>query len=132
VGSYADRDILPLFDLILQKLSVPNAERIYIRHASHRPLIEKFSTHARIDRWFSQIKEIVDFEEELANSSLSPEDPRLLILAAAAMREMSRSFNSWRVIPRISNGLESGDLDEPGQITAWAYGMANMGHRCPG
>ena len=65
---YADRDILPR-ELIMQKLRVPNAERVFfIRHA----LRAGFSTEeifqlTKIDRWFlAQIKEIVDFEEKLA------------------------------------------------------------------
>ena len=65
---YADRDILPR-ELILQKLSVPNAERVFfIRHALRAGLaIEEIFHLTRIDRWFlAQIKEIVDFEEELA------------------------------------------------------------------
>ncbi len=66
---YGDRDILPR-ELIVQKLSVPNAERIFfLRHA----LRAGFSTEdlyqlTKIDRWFlAQIKEIVDFEEKLAS-----------------------------------------------------------------
>src|SRR6266704_5715339 len=65
---YGARDILPR-DLITQKHSVPNAERVFfIRHA----LRAKFSTDeifqlTKIDRWFlTQIAEIVAFEEELA------------------------------------------------------------------
>ena len=65
---YADRDILPR-ELILQKLSVPNAERVFfIRHALRAGLTTEEIFHlTRIDRWFlAQIKEIADFEEELA------------------------------------------------------------------
>jgi carbamoyl-phosphate synthase large subunit len=65
---YADRDILPR-DLISQKLSVPNAERIFfIRHALRAGMtVEEIFELTCIDRWFlTQIKEIVDFEEELA------------------------------------------------------------------
>jgi carbamoyl-phosphate synthase large subunit len=65
---YDDRDLLPR-ELITQKLSVPNAERIFfIRHALRAGLsIEELFELTRIDRWFlTQIKEIVDFEEELA------------------------------------------------------------------
>jgi carbamoyl-phosphate synthase large subunit len=65
---YADRDILPR-DVITQKLTTPNAERIFfIRHA----LRAGFSTEdihqmTKIDRWFlSNIEEIVQCEEELA------------------------------------------------------------------
>jgi carbamoyl-phosphate synthase large subunit len=65
---YGDREILPR-DVISRKLSVPNAERIFfIRHALRAGLtIEEIFNLTKIDRWFlAQIKEIVDFEEELA------------------------------------------------------------------
>jgi len=65
---YGDRDILPR-DLITPRLSVPNAERIFfIRHAMRAGLsIEEIFELTKIDRWFlTQIKELVDFEEELA------------------------------------------------------------------
>src|SRR5256884_1982947 len=70
IGSevYGDRDILPR-DVISRKLSVPNAERIFfIRHALRAGFtIEEIFGLTKIDRWFLvQIKEIVDFEEELA------------------------------------------------------------------
>src|SRR6187549_3148158 len=67
---YGDRDILPR-DVILRKLSVPNAERIFfIRHALRAGFtIEEIFNLTKIDRWFLvQIKEIVDFEEELATA----------------------------------------------------------------
>ncbi|HEV2693226.1 MAG TPA: carbamoyl-phosphate synthase large subunit [Verrucomicrobiae bacterium] len=65
---YGDRDILPR-DLISRKLSVPNAERIFfIRHAMRAGFsVDEIFNLTKIDRWFLvQIKEIVDFEEELA------------------------------------------------------------------
>ncbi|HAV61438.1 MAG TPA: carbamoyl-phosphate synthase subunit L, partial [Verrucomicrobiales bacterium] len=65
---YGDRDVLPR-DVITRKLSVPNAERIfYLRHALRAGLtVEEIYALTKIDRWFlTQIKEIVDFEEELA------------------------------------------------------------------
>ena len=65
---YGDRDILPK-DVISRKLSVPNAERIFfIRHALRAGFtIDEIYNLTKIDRWFLvQIKEIVDFEEELA------------------------------------------------------------------
>jgi carbamoyl-phosphate synthase large subunit len=68
---YGDRDILPK-DVISRKLSVPNAERIFfIRHALRASFtIEEIFNLTKIDRWFLvQIKEIVDFEEELDKSS---------------------------------------------------------------
>src|SRR3979409_2327252 len=68
---FGDRDILPR-DLIIQKLSVPNAERIFfIRHALRAGFgIEEIFNLTKIDRWFLvQIKEIVDFEEELAGAA---------------------------------------------------------------
>jgi len=64
------RDILPR-DVISRKLSVPNAERIFfIRHALRAGFtIEEIFNLTKIDRWFLvQIKEIVDFEEELAGA----------------------------------------------------------------
>jgi len=65
---FGDRDILPK-DVISRKLSVPNAERIFfIRHALRAGFtIDEIFNLTKIDRWFLvQIKEIVDFEEELA------------------------------------------------------------------
>ena len=67
---YGDRDILPR-DVISRKLSVPNAERIFfIRHALRAGFtIDEIFNLTKIDRWFLvQIKEIVDFEEELARA----------------------------------------------------------------
>jgi len=67
---YGDRDILPR-DVITRKLSVPNAERIFfIRHALRAGFsIDEIFDLTKIDRWFLiQIKEIVDFEEELAKA----------------------------------------------------------------
>jgi carbamoyl-phosphate synthase large subunit len=67
---YGDRDILPR-EVISRKLSVPNAERIFfIRHALRAGFsIEEIFNFTKIDRWFLvQIKEIVDFEEELAGA----------------------------------------------------------------
>ncbi|MDE3068924.1 MAG: carbamoyl-phosphate synthase large subunit [Verrucomicrobiota bacterium] len=67
---YGDRDLLPR-DVISRKLSVPNAERIFfIRHALRAGFtIEEIFNLTKIDRWFLvQIKEIVDFEEELAGA----------------------------------------------------------------
>ncbi len=65
---YGDRDILPK-ELIRQKLGAPNAERIFfIRHALRAGFsIEDIFELTKIDRWFLiQLKEIVDFEERLA------------------------------------------------------------------
>ena len=67
---YGDCDLLPR-ELISQKLSVPNAERVFfIRHALRAGFsIEEIFNLTKIDRWFLvQIKEIVDFEEELAGA----------------------------------------------------------------
>src|SRR5436190_3022757 len=67
---YGDRDILPR-DVISRKLSVPNAERVFfIRHALRAGFsIDEIFGLTKIDRWFLvQIKEIVDFEEELATT----------------------------------------------------------------
>ncbi|MBI4326942.1 MAG: carbamoyl-phosphate synthase large subunit [Chloroflexi bacterium] len=68
---YGDRDILPR-DVISRKLSVPNAERVFfIRHALRAGFtVEEIFNLTKIDRWFlAQIKEIVDFEEELAGTA---------------------------------------------------------------
>jgi carbamoyl-phosphate synthase large subunit len=68
---YGDGDILP-GEIIRQKLSLPNAERIFfIRHALRAGFsVEEVFQLTKIDRWFlAQIKEIVDFEEELAASA---------------------------------------------------------------
>jgi carbamoyl-phosphate synthase large subunit len=68
---YGDRDILPR-EIILQKLIVPNAERIFfLRHALRAGLtIEEIFQLTRIDRWFlTQIREIVDMEEELVSAT---------------------------------------------------------------
>ena len=53
-------------------MSVPNAKRIFfIRHALRTGFtIEEIFNLTKIDRWFLvQIKEIVDFEEELAGAT---------------------------------------------------------------
>ena len=73
---YDDRDILPR-DLINPRLSVPNAERLFfLRHALRAGFsLDELFQLTRIDRWFlTQIKELVDFEEELvaANPSSVP------------------------------------------------------------
>jgi carbamoyl-phosphate synthase large subunit len=62
--------VLPA-DLITRKLTVPNAERIFfIRHAMRAGFsVEQIFNLTKIDRWFlTQLKEIVDCEEELAAS----------------------------------------------------------------
>jgi carbamoyl-phosphate synthase large subunit len=70
---YGDRDILPA-DLITRKLSIPNCDRIFfIRHAMRAGFsIDQIYNLSKIDKWFlTQIKEIVDLEEEIASSSRS-------------------------------------------------------------
>jgi carbamoyl-phosphate synthase large subunit len=67
---YGDRDILPR-DLIIQKLTTPNAERIFfIRHALRADMtVDEIFETTKIDRWFLvQIQQIVDCEEELAST----------------------------------------------------------------
>jgi carbamoyl-phosphate synthase large subunit len=52
-------------------MSVPNAERIFVGRSALRAgfTIEEIFELTMIDRWFLvQIKEIVDFEEELAGA----------------------------------------------------------------
>lgn len=71
---YGDRDTLPQ-DLIIQKLTTPNAERIFfLRHALRAGMaIDEIFELTKIDRWFLvQIQQIVDCEEELA--SISPSE----------------------------------------------------------
>jgi carbamoyl-phosphate synthase large subunit len=73
---YQDRDILPR-TVISQKLSVPNSERIFfIRHALRAGFTtEEIFQLTKIDPWFlAQLKEIVDFEEELAASAFPAAD----------------------------------------------------------
>jgi carbamoyl-phosphate synthase large subunit len=68
---YGDRDLLPR-DVISRKLIPPlRDERIFfIRHALRAGFtIEEIFQLTKIDRWFLvQIKEPVDFEEELATA----------------------------------------------------------------
>ena len=67
-NTYGDLDILPR-EVITQKLSVPNAERIFfIRHAYRAGFtMEEIHKLTMIDPWFLvQIREIVEVEEELA------------------------------------------------------------------
>ena len=57
--------------IINAKLGTPNAERVYfIRHAFKAGYsVDRVFDITKIDRWFLvQIKEIVDFEEELAGA----------------------------------------------------------------
>lgn len=66
---YQDRDILPR-GLILKKLSTPNADRIFfIRHAMRAGFSDnEIYQLTKIDPWFiAQIRELVEFEEQLAN-----------------------------------------------------------------
>ncbi len=68
--TYGDRDILPR-DIVIQKLTTPNAERIfYLRQGLRAGMsIDEIFELTGIDRWFLvQIKQIVDCEEELASS----------------------------------------------------------------
>ena len=56
-------------DLITRKLTVPNAERVFfLRHAMRAGFtLDEIFDLTKIDRWFlTQMKEIVDFETELA------------------------------------------------------------------
>jgi carbamoyl-phosphate synthase large subunit len=68
---YADDVSFPR-DLIVRKLSVPNAERIFfLRHALRAGFsLEELFELTGIDRWFlAQIQEIVAFEAELAREA---------------------------------------------------------------
>ncbi len=74
IGSeiYGDRAILPR-EVILQKLTTPNAERIFfIRHALRAGFsVEEIFQLTKIDRWFlANIEEIVQCEEELVTLKL--------------------------------------------------------------
>jgi len=67
---YSDESDIPR-NLIVRKLSVANAERVFfIRHALRSGFsIEEVFDLTRIDRWFlAQIQELVHFEAELASS----------------------------------------------------------------
>ncbi len=68
--TYGDREILPR-EIVIQKLTTPNAERIfYLRHGLRAGMsVDEIFELTGIDRWFLvQIKQIVDCEEELASS----------------------------------------------------------------
>ena len=68
--TYGDREILPR-EIVIQKLTTPNAERIfYLRHGLRAGMsIDEIFELTGIDRWFLvQIKQIVDCEEELAST----------------------------------------------------------------
>ena len=68
-----DREVFPK-ELITRKLTLPNAERVfYIRHAFRAGFtLEEIHQATKIDRWFlTQMKELVDFEEQLAASKAS-------------------------------------------------------------
>jgi carbamoyl-phosphate synthase large subunit len=68
---YGDRDTLPR-ELITRKISSPNADRVFfLRHALRAGMsIDEIFQLTKIDRWFLvQIKELVDFENELAANS---------------------------------------------------------------
>jgi len=65
---YDDRGVFPR-DILIRKLSTPNAERVFfIRHALRAGLtVDEIYYLTRIDRWFlAQIQEIIEVEEELA------------------------------------------------------------------
>jgi len=82
---YADSDIFPR-ELISQKLTVPNADRIYfIRHALRAGFtVEEIFQLTKIDRWFlTQIREIVDFEAELVATKSNR--PSNIIQSASAV-----------------------------------------------
>ncbi|MFM7818114.1 MAG: carbamoyl-phosphate synthase large subunit, partial [Verrucomicrobiota bacterium] len=68
IDVFGDRDTFPR-DVISRKLSVPNSDRIFfIRHAFRAGFsVEEIFQLSKIDRWFlTQIREIVEMEEELA------------------------------------------------------------------
>lgn len=68
--TYGDREILPR-EIVIQKLTTPNAERIfYLRHGLRAGMsVDEIFELTGIDRWFLvQIKQIVDCEEELAST----------------------------------------------------------------
>lgn len=68
--TYGDREVLPR-EIVIQKLTTPNAERIfYLRHGLRAGMsVDEIFELTGIDRWFLvQIKQIVDCEEELAST----------------------------------------------------------------
>ena len=68
--TYGDREIFPR-EIVIQKLTTPNAERIfYLRHGLRAGMsVDEIFELTGIDRWFLvQIKQIVDCEEELAST----------------------------------------------------------------
>ena len=68
--TYGDREILPR-EIVIQKLTTPNAERIfYLRHGLRGGMsVDEIFELTGIDRWFLvQIKQIVNCEEELAST----------------------------------------------------------------
>ena len=72
--TYEDCAILPR-DVIVRRLSVPNAERIYfIRHALRAGFeLEEIFNLTKIDPWFlTQLQEIVELEAELAALRTGP------------------------------------------------------------
>ena len=74
---YGDRDILPR-DVINRKLAIPNAERVFfIRHAMRAGFsIDEIYQITKVDRWFlTQLREIVDLEEEIAASAIATATP---------------------------------------------------------
>jgi len=71
IDVFGDRDTFPR-DVISRKLSVPNSDRIFfIRHAFRAGFsVEEIFQLSKIDRWFlTQIREIVEMEDELAASA---------------------------------------------------------------
>jgi carbamoyl-phosphate synthase large subunit len=95
---YGDRDILPR-DVISRKLTVPNAERVFfIRHALRAGFtVEEIFQLTKIDRWFlTQIKEIVDFEEELAGTKALPDGARVSAREDSSPAALSRHAGDCR------------------------------------
>ena len=109
---YGDRDNLPR-DLITQKLTTPNAERVfYLRHALRAGLtVDEIFELSKIDRWFlTQIRNRrlrrgtrLRRRIRLTSASLGPDDPDLP-LRTPARSCRRRSGNGRHQFPSVDRG----------------------------
>ena len=85
-------------DLIPKRLITPNPDRLnYIRFAlSHGLSVEEVGEMTGIDRWFlSQLKTVVDFQQDLAGTSLDEVSPAQLRLAKRYGLSDNRLARLW-------------------------------------